>query len=87
MYEDLPLKFRFRVIHISCSSLQVLHPLNVFSEDDVDAAAEALNDVSLRVLFSPLNFFFKSSFSVLLMMDKTRLRLLQLIKLVVAIFG
>ena len=32
---------------ISCIPLQVLEQLNVFAEDDISAAAEALNDVSL----------------------------------------
>lgn len=36
------------VIHILMfPSSQVLEQLNVFSSDDVDSAAEALNDVSL----------------------------------------
>ncbi|XP_058217739.1 vesicle-fusing ATPase-like [Rhododendron vialii] len=30
---------------------KVLHPLNVFSEDDVDAAAEALNDMPIKKLY------------------------------------
>lgn len=48
--------------HISFFPLQVLHQLNVFSEDDVDAAAEALNDVSFRVHFLSALFLFQIFF-------------------------
>jgi len=41
-------RVRFSVVFFRL--LQVLNQLNLFSEDDVDSAAEALNDVSFRPL-------------------------------------
>lgn len=41
-------RVKFSVVFVSV--LQVLNQLNLFAEDDVDSAAEALNDVS----FCPL---------------------------------
>jgi len=46
----ITLELRIYVHMTYIVSLQVLEQLNVFSEDDVDAAAEALNDVSFRSL-------------------------------------
>lgn len=44
-------------LQLICScSLQVLKQLNVFAKEDIDTAAEALNDVSFIYLFPGMPF-------------------------------
>lgn len=45
-------------LQLICScSLQVLKQLNVFAEEDIDTAAEALNDVSFYIFISQHAFY------------------------------
>ncbi|KAF7141560.1 hypothetical protein RHSIM_Rhsim06G0198500 [Rhododendron simsii] len=47
----VPSHLRIGRLKLADRNNPVLHPLNVFSEDDVDAAAEALNDMPIKKLY------------------------------------